>query len=192
VGDVGGKGIEAAATMGRLSTTLSAIAADEPSPGVVLSKVNRMLCRLAEKTLDDAGRHDNDLLATAVYGRLDLFSSEFVYAVAGHPGPIVIDGISGVARLHEPEANLPLGLQPDTVFHEERLRLPAHGVLLAFTDGLFERRGTPLQESLDALVDQVTSVADRPVEQIADALLEGAIHTRPDQADDIALVVTGW
>jgi PAS domain S-box-containing protein len=193
VGDVGGKGIEAAATMGRLRTTLSAIAADEPSPGVVLSKVNRMLCRLAGQARDDPDApHDSDLMATAVYGRIDLAAREFVYAVAGHPGPIVIDGTSGRARLPEPEPNLPLGLEPDTVFHEERLQLPAHGVLLAYTDGLFERRDTPLQESLDALVDQATGLAGSSVDEIADALLGTAIHTQPGRADDIALVVTGW
>jgi PAS domain S-box-containing protein len=192
VGDVGGKGIEAAATMGRLRTTLSAIAADEPSPGIVLSKVNRMLCRLASQTRDAPGRCDHDLLATAMYGRLDPRTGEFVYAVAGHPGPIVIDAAGGPARLHEPEPNVPLGLAPDTVFHEERLQLPAQGMLLAFTDGLFERRDTPLQQSLDALVNQVTDLSGRSVDQIADTLLKVATATGPDRADDIALVVTGW
>jgi PAS domain S-box-containing protein len=193
VGDVVGKGIKAAATMGRVRTALATIAADEPSPGVVLGKVNRMLCRLAATLEHDPHLHpDSDLLATSLYGRIDHTTHEFVYAVAGHPGPIIIDTGLGAARIEEPTPNLPLGVESDTIYQEERLQLPTAGALIVFTDGLFERRDTPLQESLDTLVQHATTLTGRSVEQIADALLEAATHTPPEWADDIALIVIGW
>jgi PAS domain S-box-containing protein len=194
VGDIGGKGIQAAAAMGRVRTALAAVAAAEPSPGMVLNRVNRMMCRLATD-LDgstDRERSAPELLATALYGRLDVSGREFVYAVAGHPGPIVIDTAGRTAWMHDPEPNLPLGLAPSTRHRQQCLRLPAEGKLLAFTDGLFERRDTPLQESLDALVGHATRLAGCTEKQIADTLLDAATHGQPDWADDIALVVAGW
>lgn len=192
IGDVCGKGIKAAAIMGQLRTAMEAIAADEPSPAVVLNKVNRMLCRLsARNELDPAGHDEAAYLATALYGRLDPSSSTFLYAVAGHPGPIIIDSGRGSAQLHEPEPNLPLGVEPDTSFRQEHLGLPAAGMLMVFTDGLFERRGTPLQDSLNSLVQQAAQLSGSPVGEVADGLLE-ATQARATQADDIALVLLGW
>jgi serine phosphatase RsbU (regulator of sigma subunit) len=179
--------------MGRVRSAMAAIAQDEPSPGRVLTKVNRMLCRLSQASLDELGsRYPNtDLLATALHGRLDRRSGTFVYAVAGHPGPIVVDPVAGSARLSDPTPNLPLGIDASTRYLEQVLRLPARGSLLAFTDGLFERRDESIDTSLATLVARATRFADHTVDQLADALLEGAT-THSGWSDDVALVVLGW
>ena len=192
IGDVCGKGIKAAAIMGRLRTAMEAIAADEPSPAMVLSKVNRMLCRLSARSVHEPGEpQDAAYLATALYGRLDPSSNTFVYAVAGHPGPIVIDSSRGSARLDEPEPNLPLGVEPDASFDQQHLGLPPAGMLLVFTDGLFERRDTPIDDSLKSLVQQAAGLGGGLVGEVADGLL-AATQGRSAPTDDIALVLLSW
>jgi serine phosphatase RsbU (regulator of sigma subunit)/anti-sigma regulatory factor (Ser/Thr protein kinase) len=192
VGDVCGHGVEAAAVMGRVRSAMAGIAQDEPSPGAVLAKVNRMLCRLATAAFEwpRPGPTATDLLATALYGRLDHAAGTFRYAVAGHPGPIVLDRGARTAQLAHPAPNLPLGIDPAAGYREHVLHLPRHGRLVAFTDGLFERRDEALDVSLAALVDRVAQLADLDVEHLADALLARSTH--PRQGDDIALVVLGW
>jgi serine phosphatase RsbU (regulator of sigma subunit) len=192
VGDVCGHGVEAAAVMGRVRSAMAGIAQDEPSPGAVLAKVNRMLCRLATAAFERPrpGPTATDLLATALYGRLDHAAGTFRYAVAGHPGPIVLDRGARTAQLAQPAPNLPLGIDPAAGYREHVLHLPRHGRLVAFTDGLFERRDEALDVSLAALVDRVAQLADLDVEHLADALLARSTH--PRQGDDIALVVLGW
>ncbi|NLT53367.1 MAG: SpoIIE family protein phosphatase [Actinomycetales bacterium] len=203
VGDVSGHGIQAAATMGRLRTALATLAWVEDSPARVLAEVNRMLCRTPgprerrhrHLTSDQDGPADapvNDQFATALYGRLDPGSREFTYAVAGHPGPIVADTASGAARLQAPEPDLPLGLVPGAGYADHRVELPETGRLLAFTDGLYERRGTSIGESLDALVAAVAGLAGRDVDEIADTLRHTLDPIIPERSDDLALVVTGW
>jgi serine phosphatase RsbU (regulator of sigma subunit) len=198
IGDVGGHGSEAAAVMGRLRTALAAIAPDEPDPGRVLAKVNRMLCRIAAQAAHDPttgvarSADSGTLLTTALYGRLDPTARRFTYAVAGHPGPVIIDAATATAWLDDPPPNLPLGLDPGADYTPRRVPLPAQGKLLVCTDGVYERRGTSITDSLTALVANAARLASHHVDDIADALLAAAPPAPPQWSDDLALVIVDW
>jgi serine phosphatase RsbU (regulator of sigma subunit) len=58
--------------------------------------------------------------------------------------------------------------------------------LLLFTDGLIERRGSDLDEGMERLRTAAAALADRPLDELCDQLLEQLVHGKPE--DDVALV----
>jgi hypothetical protein len=79
---------------------------------------------------------------------------------------VIIDTTTGTTRLDEPPPNLPLGVQA-TTYASRQLPLPAHGKLLMFTDGLYERRGITITDSLQAVVHNAAQLAHCPVDDLA-------------------------
>jgi PAS domain S-box-containing protein len=78
VGDVVGKGIEAAATMGQLRSATRALASTGLPPGPLLEALDAY-----------SERHRVGAMATLVYAELDLPSLELRFACAGHLPPVV-------------------------------------------------------------------------------------------------------
>ncbi len=113
------------------------------------------------------------LYFTIVYGVLDVQAREFLFTSAGHPGPIVLRADRPPELLEA--TGVPVGLMEDAEFGETRIELAPGDRMLLYTDGLFEehdadgelyglerlqcgmerRRDVPLQQSLEALVDDV-------------------------------------
>jgi serine phosphatase RsbU (regulator of sigma subunit) len=58
--------------------------------------------------------------------------------------------------------------------------------VLLYTDGLIERRDADLDAGLVRLRDALVELADRPLDELLDELLERLVHGRPE--DDVALV----
>jgi serine phosphatase RsbU (regulator of sigma subunit) len=58
--------------------------------------------------------------------------------------------------------------------------------VLLYTDGLIERRDADLDAGLQRLRDALMELADRPLQELLDELLERLVHGRPE--DDVALV----
>ena len=79
VGDVVGRGLRAATTMGQLRSALAALALSTESPALVLDGLERF-----------ARQVEGARLATVVYGVLDPAAGTFRYACAGHPPPLVL------------------------------------------------------------------------------------------------------
>src|SRR3954453_23626508 len=80
-GDVVGRGIDAATTMGQLRSAVRALASDESGPARVLEGLDRFVERF------EAAR-----MATVAYAEIDLTVGDMTYACAGHLPPL----------LHEP------------------------------------------------------------------------------------------
>ena len=79
VGDVVGKGLDAAATMGQLRSAVRAYALTVRGPAELLDALDRY-----------ARHHHIGRLTTLIYADLDLRTRHLRYAVAGHPPPILI------------------------------------------------------------------------------------------------------
>jgi CHASE3 domain sensor protein len=79
IGDVTGHGIDAAVTMNRARQSFVTGALFDVEPGSVLERVNN---EMAER---------EDRLVTAIAGVADASTFEFVYAVAGHPPPVLFE-----------------------------------------------------------------------------------------------------
>jgi serine phosphatase RsbU (regulator of sigma subunit)/methanogenic corrinoid protein MtbC1 len=170
IGDVAGKGVAAAAIMGEVRTAIRAYALDESDPALVLGATNRLVER--------AGH-----MVTALLAFLDPRSGSLRFASAGHPPPLLLPA-DGSARYLEGGRGAPLVIYASAGTGEAQLR-PGDRVAL-FTDGLVERRDTPLDVSLERLR---AVPAEPDPEQLCDALL--ATAPTGQARDDVALLVAG-
>lgn len=138
VGDVTGHGLQAAALMGQLRTTLRAYAMDAGGPGEVLTRMHRLLSHLQP-----------DDLATAVLAQVSA-DGMLRWANAGHPPPLVRapDGTVTPLEGHDFLLGMPL---EGAALQEFGIRPEPGSVVLFYTDGLIERRGVPLGDCIDRL-----------------------------------------
>ena len=139
VGDVVGKGVQAAATMGQLRNGLRAFSLDRMKPSSTLTRLNR----LAEEIMDTA-------FATVVYVVVDGDARVCRYSSAGHPPPLVSFPDRRVEFL-EGGRGLPLGAGTDTRYTQEIVELPVGTTLVLYSDGLVERRGESIDVGLERL-----------------------------------------
>lgn len=142
IGDVVGHGIKAATLMGQLRTVLRSYALEGHPPGRTLELVDRFVITAAESAM-----------ATAIYAVFDPESNRLHFATAGHLPPVLIAAQG--ARLVDVAPSPPLGAFPYGVCAEHQLVLGAGETLMLYTDGLVERRGIPLTQGLDALLEVV-------------------------------------
>jgi serine phosphatase RsbU (regulator of sigma subunit) len=173
VGDVGGKGVIAAAQMGQLRSVVRAIGMSTRAPAELLSSVDRYL-------------HDQDVLyATLAVVTIEPGTTTCCFALAGHPPPLVVDA-SGDARFLEGGRNLPLGAEIELPTVEARIHLVPGDTLLLYTDGLVERRSRPLDEGLDRLRCEASAARASAVPFLDGLLLRLVDDAR--RSDDIALL----
>jgi serine phosphatase RsbU (regulator of sigma subunit)/anti-sigma regulatory factor (Ser/Thr protein kinase) len=174
VGDVVGKGVQAAASMAQLRNAIRAFSIERLKPSSVLARLNR----LAEDALDTS-------FATLAYIVLDPETSVCRLACAGHPPPVVAYP-DGRVELLETARGLPLGTGIDARYRQETIELPAGSVLVLYTDGLVERRGRSIDEGLADLRAAVANAPKNP-DQLLDHVLERVVGSG-ERGDDIALL----
>jgi len=175
VGDVVGKGVRAAATMGQLRNAIRAFSLDRLKPTTTLGR----LSRLAEEVIETS-------FATVVYAELDPETGVCRYASAGHPPPILAT-LDGRVELLEGGRGLPLGTGASSTYRQAVVELPHGSVLLFYTDGLIERRGRSLDQGFERLRAAVAT-GPRDPERLADHVLEHLIGDA-DRRDDVVLLV---
>ena len=176
VGDVVGRGIEAAAAMGQLRSAIRALALTGLAPGALLSALDGY-----------ARRHAVGGTATVVYAELALRERRLRFACAGHPPPAVVEAGARPAFAWDGRS-LPLdvygsarGSRPEG----ERDLAPGATVVL-YTDGLVERRTAPLDVGLERLLGSLDTHGRGPARVLADRVtrdLRDAEHP-----DDVCLL----
>ncbi len=175
IGDVSGRGFQAAAVMGQLRSGLRAYAMDRASPSEVVERLSQLLRQL------EPGRH-----ATLVYLLLDPQEGTLLLASAGHPPPLILDGAGGCAYVEMP-GSVPLGAVRFAHYEDVEARLEPGDSLVLYTDGVIERPGVSLDVGLEQLRQAVCRTAAEPTamcdEIIREMLPSGASH------DDAALLV---
>ena len=127
IGDVTGKGVEAARLMVQLRQWVRMTARVSADPAEVLSLLNNAI--LSE------GRNE---LATAFVGIIERNAGLMRYSSAGHPPPICKPRHGGTPYALRIEAGLPLGAAPDGAYVNHTLRLDDAALLTLYTDGLTE------------------------------------------------------
>jgi PAS domain S-box-containing protein len=182
VGDVVGRGIEAAATMGQLRSATRALASTGQPPSGLLEALDAY-----------CARHRVGFLTTVVYMELNIDSHELRFACAGHLPPVLASGPEA-AHLGWKGRSLPLGLggRDGEERPEARCRLEAGSIVLLYTDGLVERRHHSLDDGLERLVAEVEANRAEPPERLTAQLLRAfATSERQDDACAMALSLRG-
>ncbi|MFD9023293.1 SpoIIE family protein phosphatase [Streptomyces parvulus] len=190
VGDVVGHGLQAAATMGRLRTTVRAFAQLDMDPVELLSRLDDLVAQSAEEqgggTGVPAGDHaDVTTGATCLYAVYDPVSRCCVMARAGHLPPAVVDP-EGRVTFPDLPAGPPLGLG-GLPFESLETELPVGSLLALFTDGLVEARDHDIDHGLDTL-GRVLGDRHAPLEDLCDRALAELVPSG-STADDTALLL---
>jgi PAS domain-containing protein len=176
IGDVQGHNVAAAALMGQVRTGVHAHATAGTAPGQVLSRINRLV--------HDLG---SDLFTSCLYAHLDFARGLATLASAGHPPPLLRPP-EGETRPLAVQPGPLLGIDPDAEYPLTEIPLTP-GLLLAFyTDGLIERPGTDLDDSIARLADRLAHADDRDLDLLIDSML-GERSAIVQRTDDIALLV---
>jgi serine phosphatase RsbU (regulator of sigma subunit)/anti-sigma regulatory factor (Ser/Thr protein kinase) len=149
IGDVVGRGVEAAVAMSEIRSSLRAYAVERHSPERIVSMLNELLVSMgAERS------------ATLTLLTLDFETDELRSVNAGHP-PAVMLFPDGSTELVARSTGPPLGLSAGATYEIEEHSLPPGCRLLLYTDGLIERRGEALEAGLDRLCEGV-AIAGQP------------------------------
>ena len=123
-------------------------------------------------------------MATVLYLVLDRETGDVSFASAGHPPPLVLDADG--ARFLEGGRSVPVGAAEPGVFREASAVLAPGASLLLYTDGLVERRDTPLEHRLDELAE-AAGKAEGGLEGLCDSVLDSVLD-RHVPSDDVALL----
>ncbi|MFF0380592.1 SpoIIE family protein phosphatase [Actinoplanes missouriensis] len=175
VGDVVGRGIDAATTMGQLRSAIRALASAENGPARLLEQLDRFCERV-----------DSARMATVVYGEVDLLNSELSYACAGHLPPLLHEPAGSPQYLLQARS-APIGSRAgDRHRTEHKVRLAAGSRLLLYTDGLVERRGRPIDRGFEILAREYARRRDAPLKGLTAGLADTMVGR--DHGDDVCLL----
>jgi integral membrane sensor domain MASE1 len=144
IGDVVGHDLDAAVVMSKLQSALRIIAATASCPSSVLDHLEDHISSIPGADMTTVG-----------YGDYNPTSRLLRYASAGHL-PFLLHTQQDTTILWEGRSP-PLGLASNKRTQGERT-VPAAAVLVAFTDGLIERRGEPIDDGLHRLVELATGL----------------------------------
>src|SRR4051812_44151618 len=170
IGDVGGRGMDAAATMGQIRNALRAYALKgTPGPHEVIDDLHTLV----------AASVGQITFVTVVYVVIDPRTGDGEVAAAGHLPPL----IAGRGYLDAPRCP-PLGFSGAGKSTIGRFALAPGETLWLYTDGLIESRRRPLDHGLAAL-EKATAGAPGALDEIADRLL---VELPASRDDDIALL----
>ncbi len=177
-GDVMGKGLTAAAGMGRVRNALRALALTDPRPAAVLAGLDRLFMATE---LDEQ-------VTTVCYLVVDPATGEGVAGNAGHLPPLLLGPGVG-PRLDQAEAGTPLGWASPR--QQYPFRLPLGHTAVLYSDGLVENRKRGLDAGLDELVAVAAQappgVAEEPgrlIDYLVERMLAGY-----EQDDDVTVLV---
>jgi serine phosphatase RsbU (regulator of sigma subunit) len=171
VGDVMGRGVSAAAAMAQIRASIRAYIATDPDPGAVLRQLDLLF-----------NTYGMSQLVTLVYLVVEPKADRLRLVNAGHPPPVILRADGRAEQLPLAEG-APLGIASSD---RTPLVVPLHpgDTVLAFTDGLIERRDEDIDVGQDRLLEAVSVLGRTP---LADALAE-IVETVRDHSrqDDVA------
>ncbi len=178
LGDVMGKGLLAAAGMGRVRNALRALALTDPRPAAVLAGLDRLF----------AATELEEQVTTITYLVIDPETGEGQAGNAGHP-PALLLTPGALPVLDGAEAGTPLGWASPR--RQYAFRLPPGSTAVFYSDGLVENRMRGLDAGLDELVRvaadapaDLLGAPGRLLQYLLDHMLAG--H---EQDDDVTVLV---
>ena len=174
VGDIVGKGVEAAASMGQLRSATRALSQVVEGPAALLTAVDQFT------TATGQGRY-----SSMIHLVLDTRSCEFEYSVAGHPPP-VLRRPDGMTELLEDGRGPLLGVECER--RAGHCAVPSGTLLVFYTDGLIERRSEPIDAGIRRLLRAVDEIETYDHPQDFCTRLATRLLTPRHVTDDVAIV----
>jgi serine phosphatase RsbU (regulator of sigma subunit)/PAS domain-containing protein len=180
VGDVCGKGQEAAAMTAAARHAIRVVAHWNPDPVDVLAKVNEVIL---------AGDYeDRFVTAKLAYLRWDGARVRVELASSGHPGPAVVRPDGRVDVLSG--GGLPLGLFPDAEPERETVELGQDDLLFFYSDGVTDARSPDMQYFEDRLADELAGAAGQTAAQTTRMVQDLVTRfSQDDLRDDMTILV---
>lgn len=179
LGDVCGKGPEAAAITAIARHTIRAVAPEFRHPSQILRRLNDVMLQ-----------HDiGERFCSAVVARMVpiVHGVRLAVCCAGHPPPVVVRANGRIERVGLPGSLL--GLFPDVRLLEETVQLRNGDTLVAFTDGVTDATRSGEQFGDERLELALADVRGVTAQEVADHLLEQVLDFGGTQSrDDIAIV----
>jgi serine phosphatase RsbU (regulator of sigma subunit) len=170
-----GRGVRAAASMAQMRSAIRAYVAVDPDPAHVLGLMDRLF-----------EAYDVGQLVTIVYLVADSAHGRVSMVNAGHPPPVILRADGSVEQLRS-TGGPPLGTG-DGDREVATFPLGAGDLVLAFTDGLIERRDEDIDVGQLRVVEAVTDLADGPLsERLEQLVTRIRDHTRSDDVAALAL-----
>jgi PAS domain S-box-containing protein len=182
IGDVCGKGAEAAALTALARYTLRAGAAQFRSPARALGLLNDAILR-------QAAEGGSDRFVTTILARcmVDAAGVKLVFACGGHPQPFIRRAHGQVEQIGEPGTLI--GAVPAIKVHDTRATLSSGDVFITVTDGVLEARRDDDQFGDVRLADVLRATASATVSETVDAVIDAVLgFQRGHTTDDIAII----
>jgi hypothetical protein len=174
VGDVSGRGVRAATVMARLRFTIRAYLREGHPPDRVLEMCSGEIDVIAD-----------DHFSTVLVGVGDLETRRITIANAGHLNPLLVSGSH--SEFITTTVGLPLGVRRST-YRPTTFVMPPSSMLMAFTDGLVERR----TEGLDTGLQRLAAAASAAAPSLDDLLTDVVSELAHGSEDDIAVLAFRW
>jgi PAS domain S-box-containing protein len=178
VGDVSGKGVDAAGMTAMVRYMAEALSQHRADPAALVTELNALLWA----RLPDGG------IVTLVFAVLDTAAGTIAWCSAGHPPPVLIDAGGGQSALDDPGP--PCGAFEDAEFagHEEPFR--EGDVLVLYTDGIIEARRQGRELGEEGLAEALRDAAGENPIQLARSIYAAARTWSGGRlTDDVAIAV---
>jgi PAS domain S-box-containing protein len=173
IGDVVGRGIAAAATMGQMRSALRAILMQADDSGAMAERLNRFALGLGEC-----------VLTTVVLAIYEPGTGRLRFTNAGHPPPLLVPP-DGEPRFLDGDPAPPMGVLETPRYVQRTLMVEPGSTLLLYTDGLVERTTEVLDVGLERLRE--AALAGPDVEALC-ARVAAALADPGAQADDVTMI----
>lgn len=181
IGDVSGKGLEAASCAASTRATIRAFAYETSRAGAALSHANTVLV---------AQQQDLTIFVTVYLVIIDPETGDITYAGGGHPPPCILRSSSEVEFLDYGDP--PIGPLLNYTFREGRIRLNPGECIVLYTDGITEARKGREMFGEEGITRILNVSRGTTAQELADNLVSAAREWAEGRlADDAAVIVAG-
>ena len=179
IGDVAGKGLDAAVYTAMTRYMIQAYSTDDPDPVSVVSKLNSALYRYTP-----TGK-----FVTLIYGILDTAAGSFTYVNAGHEIPFIYRGDGG--KLDSLRTTGPaVGALTEADYTLDTVTFGSEDMIIFYTDGATEARYEGKFLGTDGLKKIISDQMRRNLDNLAKAIINGVrSYAKGHLRDDIAILV---
>ena len=179
IGDVMGRGLEAASVMGQLRSAAHALAKTGMQPRQLMQALDAVVADLDVP----------DQLVTCCYLVIAPDAGSVTVCSAGHLPTLVATPGDGVSRLPVP-VNAPLGVG-DILYQQSSAAIPPGAALVLYTDGLVETPGSDIEYQIDKLITALDDAftLSSGLEDAADHVLAALLPDAEGHDDDVTLLL---